>query len=118
MLNERRQIVADVQGPLEESEIAIEAAYAAIGKLAMLLPEARKRARISPVAGQPAFDSIVAALSGIVQVRSHIIDAHGHLDETRDAYRLPIVDTGAGYEKPSFGMEAGALALVSESKAA
>ncbi len=118
MLKERREIVAHVQEHLHDSERAVEATLTAIGMLAAALPQARERAGISPVAGQAAFDSIAAALSGIVQVRAHMVAAHGHLEETRTAFRLPIVDTGAGYVKPARGERSGVVELVPDSVAA
>lgn len=118
MLKERREIVAHVQGHLHDSEMAVEATMTAIGRLVAALPLARESAGISPVAGQPAFDSIAAAMAGIVQVRGHMIAAHQHLEATRAAFRLPIIDTGAGYVKPAAGQPRAFVELVPDSAAA
>lgn len=118
MLKERREIVETIQGQLNDAELAVEAALTAIGSLAISLPAARKRANISPVAGQAAFNSIGAAMATIVQVRSHMVDAHGHLETTRGEFRMPVVDTGAGYEKPARELVKGALELVPQAEAA
>jgi hypothetical protein len=118
MLKERREIVDDIQSQLNEVELAVEAAFTAIGSLAISLPVARRRANISPVAGQAAFDSIGAAMAGIILVRSHMVDAHAHLEDTRAQFRMPVVGTGAGYEKPPRELVKGALEIVPASQAA
>ncbi len=118
MLKERREIVEGIQGQLKDTELAIEAAITAIGRLVVSLPVARERANIAPIAGQAAFASIGAAMAGIVEVRGHMVDAHCHLDEARGQFRLPIVNTGAGYEKPARVLTSGHLEAVPESAAA
>ena len=100
MLKERREIVEGLRDQLHETEMAVESALVAIGQLVTALPIARAKANISPVAGQAAFDSMAAALAGIVRVRGHMVDAHGHLEQTRGHFRMPVVGAGAGYEKP------------------
>lgn len=112
MLKERRAIVQDVQGQLHEVEMAVEATITSIGRLAILLPDARARAMVSPVAGQPAFDSIGAALAGIVMVRGHIVSAHEHLEKTRTDFRMPEVAAGGLYEKPAADILKGNLSVV------
>ena len=101
MLKERRAIVEDIQGQLLEAETAVEAAITSIGRLAILLPDARVRAQISPVAGQAAFDSVGAALAGIVQVRGQMVATHENLEGLRTAFRMPEVAAGGLYEKPA-----------------
>lgn len=118
MLKERREIVEDLRDGLHEAELAVEAALVAIGKLAISLPAARSAINISPVAGQPALDSIGAALMGIVHVRGHMVAAHGHLEATRGQFRLPIVGAGAGSEKPPSELHTQALHPVPNSAAA
>jgi hypothetical protein len=108
MRKERLEIVELVQQQLYASEIAVEAALSAIARLTVTMPEARARAGISPIAGQPAFDSIGAALAGIIVVRGHMVETHAQLDATREQFRMPVVATGGGFEKPPrAGIEAG-----------
>ncbi len=94
MLKERREIVEGLRDQLHETEMAVESALVAIGQLVTALPIARAKANISPVAGQAAFDSMAAALAGIVRVRGHMVDAHGHLEQTRGQFRMPVVGAG------------------------
>jgi hypothetical protein len=112
MLKERREIVEHIQGQLHEAEMAVEAAITSIGRLAILLPDARARARVSPVAGQAAFDSVGAAMAAIVSVRGHMVCAHEHLEQTRTDFRMPEVAAGGGYEKPAKDLVKGTLTVV------
>ena len=112
MLKERRAVVEDIQGQLFEAEMAVEAAFTSIGRLAILLPDARARVQISPVAGQGAFDSLGAAIAGIVTVRGHMVSAHEHLERARTDFRMPEVAAGAGFEKPPRGLANGGLTVV------
>ena len=112
MLKERRAVVQAIQGQLLEAEIAVEAAITSIGRLAILLPDARARAQVSPIAGQGAFDSIGAALAGIVTVRGHMVRAHEHLEKTRTDFRMPEVAAGGLYEKPAADLVKGNLTIV------
>lgn len=112
MLKERRAVVEEIQGQLVEVEMAVEAAFSSIGRLAILLPDARMRAQISPVAGQGAFDSLGAAMAGIVAVRGHMVATHEHLEKARADFRMPEVAAGGGYEKPPRDLVKGGLAVV------
>lgn len=118
MLKERRAVVQDIQGQLHEAEMAVEAAITSIGRLTVLLPDARARAQISPVAGQGAFDSLGAAMAGIVTVRGHMVTMHGQLEQTRTDFRMPEVAAGGLYEKPPREIVKGNLSVVQESAAA
>jgi len=109
MRKEKMEIVEFVQRQLHASEMAVEAALSAIARLALTLPEARMRAGVSPIAGQPAFDGVGAALAGIIQVRGHMAETHAQLDATREMLRMPPVATGGGFIKPPrAGVDAGA----------
>lgn len=112
MLKERREIVENIQGALEDVELAVEATISSIGWLAILLPDARARAKVSPIAGQAAFDSVGAAMAAIVSVRGHMVSAHTHLEQTRSDFRMPEVAAGGGYEKPAKELVKGGLAVV------
>jgi hypothetical protein len=117
MLKERRAVVEDIQGQLLETEIAVEAAITSIGRLAILLPDARIRARVSPVAGQAAFENIGAAMAKIVDVRGHMVAAHEHLEQARADFRMPELAAGGGYEKPPRDLVKGGLSVVSAAAA-
>ncbi len=101
MRKEKAEIVELVQQQLHASEMAVEAALSEIARLALIMPEARARAGVSPIAGQPAFDGVGAALAGIIQVRGHMAETHAQLNATRELYRMPPVATGGGFIKPS-----------------
>ena len=108
MRREKTEIVELVQRQLHASEMAVEAALSAIARLALTLPEARMRAGVSPIAGQPAFDGVGAAFAGIIQVRGHMAETHAQLDATREMFRMPPVATGGGFIKPPrAGVDAG-----------
>jgi hypothetical protein len=114
MLNERRRVAEALRDQLHEAELAVEEALTAIGRLTLSLPVARSQCNISPTVGQAIFDSLGAAVSGIVEVRGHVGNAHHRLEEVRGELKFPVVGTGAGSVKPSSGMAQVVLTDMSE----
>lgn len=84
---------------LHAAEAAIDTALAETARLAVLLPAARTRARLSAVAGGKAFDGTAAAIGALAAARSHLVDTHATLSAL--ARRLGLDDLAVGpLDKP------------------
>ncbi|MBX9617052.1 MAG: hypothetical protein Q8S03_12910 [Brevundimonas sp.] len=84
---------------LHAAETAIDAALAETARLAVLLPAARARARLSATVGGKAFDGTAAAIGALATARSHLIDTHTTLSAL--ARRLGLDDLAVGpLDKP------------------
>jgi len=84
---------------LHAAEAAIDTALAETARLAVLLPAARARARLSAVAGQRAFDGTAAAIGALAAARSHLVETHTTLAAL--ARRLGLGDLAVGpLDKP------------------
>lgn len=84
---------------LHAAEAAIDTALAETARLAVLLPAARARARLSATTGGRAFDGTAAAIGALTAARSHLVDTHTTLAAL--ARRLGLDDLAVGpLDKP------------------
>lgn len=93
-------IARKVANELFGVETSIEKALADTAQFTASLPEARAQAKIPAVVGQEVFDSALKAMAALTEARRHIVEMHGHLDETKNYLGLRTVAFGGGMPKP------------------
>jgi phosphoribosylaminoimidazole-succinocarboxamide synthase len=96
----RTRAATKVASQLIPTEAAIDDAVAQISALTTVMLSARVEAELSAVVGQQAFDHIGEATRMLFQARSHIVQAHHHLADTKIEIGLRTVSLGDGTECP------------------
>jgi hypothetical protein len=96
----RTRAATKVASQLIPTETAIDDAVAQISALTTVMLSARVEAELSAVVGQSAFDHVGEATRMLFQARSHIVQAHQHLAETKIQIGLRTVGLGDGTECP------------------
>jgi hypothetical protein len=100
----RTRAATKVASQLIPTEAAIDHAVAQISALTTAMLSARVEAELSAVVGQHAFDHIGEATRMLFQARSHIVQAHQHLAETKIEIGLRTVSFGSASGCPPMPM--------------
>ncbi|MBU3077283.1 hypothetical protein [Sphingomonas quercus] len=96
----RFQAAEEIGLSLNAFELALSEAFAKGGELAMTMSVARTAAGLSPIAGQPAFAQIAAALNSLAQAMEQTAAGHYTLNQTRKDLRIPVTSLGDSVAVP------------------
>jgi hypothetical protein len=110
MLNKRREAAMKVAQGLFALEKAIDDALTQCAEFHAMLPAARAEANLSPIVGQEAFEGAAAVFAALAQARTHMVETHKRLDQTKAQIGLRTVNFGDGQGKA--GNENGHLTVV------
>jgi hypothetical protein len=104
MMKQRLQAAEKVAGQLVPTEAGIDNTIASLMALSTTLMTAHEEANLSRVVSKEAFDSLGQAVALMFQVRSKVLEAHGHLVDTRDKIGLRTVGFGTWQSCPPMGV--------------